>query len=159
MTETDEVREIRFTPGFHECHTDPSKNYGIGCVRMTWTLKHGGWAMTWDVSTDWGMTDDAFRSACRDCTHPMHVNGYPSRGKPSGGAVDWHSPVPLFDDQEPTSNECKLVDGPCYLDSGFILADMVLATLRDEGDEAVWAELRRLLDERRAEVLEIAPTS
>lgn len=97
-TPDDELRVVRFKPAFHRCNRDPQKNYGIGSVTMLWVLKVGDWAMTWDVHTDWGMPDEAFKAANPDCIHPMHKSSYP-RHKASGGAVDWHSPIPRWDEQ------------------------------------------------------------
>lgn len=147
----DELRVVRFKPAFHRCHPEPSKNYGIGGVRMLWVLRVGDWAIDWDVSTDWGLPDEAFRAAAPDCTHRMHRNGYPSMGKASGGAVCWHSPVPMWEDGSPTAEHCPIIGRACYTDNGFLLADEVFDMLRVEGDDAVWKYLRSLLDERRTE--------
>lgn len=153
-TPSDELRVVRFRPAFHRCDPNPSKDYGIGGVRMLWVLRVNDWAMTWDVSTDWGLPDEAFRAARPDCKHPSHRNGYPRmhRGA-SGGAVDWHSPVPLWEDSEqPSQLCCPITNAPCYLDTGFILGDDLFDLLREDGDEAVWMKLRELMEDRRSEV-------
>lgn len=146
--ENDELRAVRFTPAFHRC-TDPKGNYGIGDVHMMWMLRVDDWAMAWDVSTDWGLPDAEFRAAAPTCKHPMHRT-FPSRGG-SGGAVDWHSPVPQYEGHEKRSDSCELTGGPCYVDTGFLLGDELFRLLRIEGDDAVWARLRELLDTARRE--------
>lgn len=146
-----ENRQVLFTPAYHRCNPDPNVNYGIGSVRMMWVLKHDGWAMTWDVHTDWGMPDEAFKAAAPDCTHIMHRDGYPSCGA-SGGAVDWHAPVPMYEGQERSQDECVWLGGPCYTDSGFMLGSELFDLLRVEGDEAVWSRLRELMDQQRTSV-------
>lgn len=147
----DEERIIRFRPAFHRCHPEPSKNYGIGSVRMHWWLRLGDWAIGWDVNTGWEMPDKEFKAANPDCTHPLHQNGAPTHPV-SAGAVDFHSPVPRWEDQSLAQECCPITNAPCYLDSGFLIADDVLTILRTEGDEAVWAWMRSALDEMRSEV-------
>ena len=148
MSDTNETREIQFRPAFHRCSTDPGKNYGIGSVLMTWVLKRDGWAMTWDAHTGWGLPDAAFKAASPGCTHGMHVRGYPNGGA-TGGAVDWHAPAPLYEGQERSQDACCWIDGPCWMDSGFILGDTLFDLLRTDGGDAVWVRLGELLDERR----------
>lgn len=153
----DELRVVRFKPAFHRCHPDPRKNYGIGSVTMLWVLRVGDWAMTWDVHTGWALPAEAFVAAAPDCTHHMHQGSAPSH-KVSGGAVDWHSPVPMYDDHEPARDCCPITGAACYTDVGFILGSVLLDLLRTDGDEAVWKRLRELLDERRAELAEEVPS-
>lgn len=145
---TTETREVKFRPAFHRCDPSPSKNYGIGSVLMTWILRRDGWAMTWEVMTDWGLPDDEFKAANPTCTHHMHQDGYP-RYKPMGGAVDWHAPVPMYEDQEPAQSECCWIDGPCYMDSGFTIGGDLFTLLCTDGGDAVWARLGELLDGHR----------
>lgn len=149
-TPADELRVIRFKPAFHRCSPNPRTNYGIGSVTMLWVLKVDDWAMTWDVHTDWGLPDEAFKTANPDCTHPMHQTGYPRVGA-TGGAVDWHSPVPRWDDQAQAQETCPITGTACYLDSGFMLGSDLFDLLCAEGDEAVWKRLRALLDDARGE--------
>lgn len=153
-----EQRTVRFKPAFHRCHTNPSKDYGISGVTMLWVLRVDDWAITWDVFTDWGLPDEAFKAACPDCTHPSHRNGYPLGGA-SGGTVEWHAPVPLYEDHDPRSDRCPLIDRDrCYGDVGYTLGSEVFDVLRTEGDEATWRKLRDLLDDRRSDAAKIAPT-
>lgn len=147
-----EDRQVIFTPAFHKCSDEPGKNYGIGSVKMLWVLRHEGWAMTWDVFTDWGLPDAAFKDAAPSCRHPSHAKGYPNH-KGHGGAVDWHSPVPTYEGQDLAQSRCVWLDGPCYLDTGFCLGDDLFELLCKEGGEAVWAYLRVLLDQSRADVV------
>ena len=153
--ESDEQRAIRFTPAFHRC-TDPKGNFGIGSVRMMWMLRIGDSAVGWDVHTGWDLPDEAFVAASPGCTHAMHQGGAPNH-RATAGAVDFHMPGPRWEGHEPTPATCEFIEGPCYIDTGFLLGDDVFDVLRTEGDEAAWAMLRRLLLETRAEVLQVAP--
>ena len=148
----DEQRIVRFRPAFHRCHPDPSQNYGIGSVSMLWVLRVGDWAIAWDVHTGWELPDEAFVAAVPDCNHPMHQGSAPGH-KVSGGAVEWHSPVPLWEDHEPRADKCPITGAACYGDVGFLLGSELLDLLRTDGDDAVWKRLRSLLDERQPEVL------
>lgn len=143
----DEQRIIRFQPGYHRC----DQRSGIGSVTMMWVLRVGDWAMTWDTHTDWGLPDRAFKAASPDCVHPAHQRGYPNGGA-TGGAVDWHSPVPLWEDHEQARECCPITGTACYINSGFILGDELFDLLRTEGDAAVWKRLRELLDTEKREV-------
>lgn len=143
----EEQRTIRVRPGWHRCDPNPVKNYGIGGAEMVWILQVGDWAITWELLTDWGMPTEAFNAACPDCDHPRHQDGYP-RARPMGGAVQWHAPVPMFDGTELVLDECPITGAPCYRDIGYLIGDDLYARLTTEGDEAVWRQMRVLLDDR-----------
>lgn len=147
---SDEQRTIRFIKAFHRC-TDPKGNFGIGGVRMQWVLKVGDWAIAWDAFIDQGLSSEDFAAAAPGCTHPSHKDGHPTTGRPaiSGGAVDWHSPVPMYEGHLMSQEACQFNGTACFMDSGFILADDIVDVLAREGDEGVWRELRRLLDKAR----------
>lgn len=135
-------REILFRPAFHKCHDQPSKDYGIGGVVMTWILRLDGKAIAWRLLTDWGLPDEAFKAANPGCSHPMHVNGYPSAGRATPGPIEWHRPPA---DASESSSPCELIGGPCYTrDPWYGGGDILFDLLRTEGGEAVWAKLREL---------------
>lgn len=149
---TDETRTIEVKPAFHRCAGNPRKNYGISDPHIVWTLHVGADAITWHLFTGWGMPEEAFHDACPDCTHPRHRGEMPS-GEPTGGAVDWHMSTPVLDDHCRVEH-CYVLDGPCYGDVGYLIGDVLFDLLRVEGSDAVWAKLRELLVNYRAEVAE-----
>lgn len=156
---SDETHTISFRPAFHRCSNERGKDYGVGEPRIIWTLRIGGDAITWDVSTGWGMPAEAFRAACRDCESPRHRNGWPfvqrrDGGTASGGVVDWHYSRPINGDENFGwhYDQCAVLDGPCWADAGYLLGDELFDLLRVEGDEAVWVKLRELLLTTHAEV-------
>lgn len=145
------TRTVRFYPASHRCHTDPKQDYGISDPRIVWTLHEGAEAITWTLHTGWGMPREAFHEACPDCTRPKHRGDWPAT-KPEGGAVDWHFPQPVLGPDHYRVEHCKVLDGPCYGDVGYLIGDEVFDILRTQGDEAVWAKLHDLLVGYRAEV-------
>lgn len=138
-------RSITWRPAFHRCHPDPSKNYGIGDLRMTWTLNGGdGYAVSWDVNTGITLPPDEFKAQCPACPHPMHQDGAPSANF-GHGVVDLHSPVPRWEGHEQTVEACVVTGQRCYGDVGYSLADEGVRLLPTEGEEAVWEWLEGLL--------------
>lgn len=147
----DEERVIRFFPAFHRC-TDPKGNFGIGAVKMLWILRVGDSAMTWDTFTGWGLPDEAFHAAAPGCEHPRHQESWPS-SDPNGGAVDWHTPFPQYEDHELAQESCPVTGTRCYLGTGYLLGSELFDLLCVEGDDAVWRRLRSLLDETIREAM------
>lgn len=152
----DEERAIRFAPAFHRCR-DERGNFGIGGVRMMWMLRVGGYGIGWDVHTGWLLPKEEFMAAANGCDHPMHRDG-PPRSEATGGAVDFHMPQPMWEGHEPTSHECQFTGGVCYSDVGFLLGNHMFDLLRTKGDDAVWSELRALIQERIDADAKIAPS-
>lgn len=143
-----ERREMSVRPAFHRCDPDPSKDYGIHCAELTFTLHVDDDAISWAVFTGWGLPDDAFQAAVPDCGR--HPHGWPNI-EPVGGAVDWHMSTPSFDNHD-RIDHCVVLDGPCYPDVGYLVGSDLFDLLRTDGDEAVWLKMRDLLADYRAEV-------
>lgn len=145
----DEDRLVRFTPGWHRCDPDPAKSYGINNLSILWIVRSGGWAITWEVFTDWGLPKDVFKAQAPDCDHRMHQDGPPPI-KPMGGMVAWLSPDPFWPGQEPGHQQCPIIGTSCYQVTGGLVGFNLFELLRTDGDLPVWARLRELLDDRRA---------
>jgi hypothetical protein len=78
--------------------------------------------------------------------HLPHVRDeFKARGwdsEPLPADVGYHSPVPMYEDQEPITKECEYLDGkPCYYDGSGLRADEVFDILATEGSDGVWREL------------------
>jgi hypothetical protein len=66
--------------------------------------------------------------------------GYDS--KPMAADLGYHSPVPFYEDQTPTTESCGYLGGkPCYYDGSGLQAEPVFERLLREGDAGVWAAL------------------
>ena len=61
---------------------------------------------------------------------------------PQPADLGYHSPVPMYKDQTPTSDSCEYLDGkPCYYDGSGLNAKPVYDILLKEGSEGVWKYL------------------
>jgi hypothetical protein len=60
---------------------------------------------------------------------------------PFASDIGYHSPVPMYEGQDPMSEKCTLLDGTCYYDGSTLNAGPILELLIAEGTEALWAKL------------------
>lgn len=141
-------REIIFTPAFDRRHENPSKNYGIHGVDMRWILKGEEGAVQFDVYTNWHlphvveeMDEKILNNRSLDridlkiTYHPMPEY------------IGYHSPKPLYEGQEPMSQECEYVNGECYYGGSRLHAKKVFEIFVKEGGEAVWKYLEEYYQE------------
>lgn len=123
------TREVSFRPAFDRRDAEPSKNYGIGSVRITFVLKGELGAVQWMIGTDW---DVPSARATRSY--------YPDQGKVTGWDLGYHSPRPLYDGQSPMG-ECDVLEGQCFYDGSSLNADLLVENFIAQGDAYVWAAL------------------
>lgn len=117
--------------GSKHCYPGSGGSHGRGSVRMYLVLLGPAGAVNLTISTDWDI----------DATPKQ----YQSRGAHTAG-LHYHSPIPLRDDQ--TSFPCEyLPEGRCYGDGGYGIADEPWRILREEGEDAFWAEMMRWYEE------------
>jgi hypothetical protein len=143
MKEFPEGRSVHFRAAFDKRHPEPSKNHGIHGVEITFMLKRGQYAVDWTVFTNWQLphvTEETLEK------HADDVYRLRLFTQPSGAGVSFHSPVPTYEGQEAREG-CTITGGVCYSDVGFTLGDSLMPLLIEKGDDAVWAELDRLLAE------------
>lgn len=116
---------------------------GIGSLGLTFWLRGPSGAVAWELLTGCFLPETQTQWIDRSC-----LNG----NKPSAGAVDWYSPVPLFAGQEPRLDCLLLGPGvPCYGDSGYLIGDEAYAALVTGGEMALWLFLREKYDDKFAE--------
>jgi len=132
------VRIVEVSPAFDRRDPDPSKNYGIHGAEIKFILKGPAGAAQFVICTNWMLP------------HVQKEIG-PRKGwttycaVPMGADVGYHSPVPMYEDQEPIAEECPYLDGrPCYYDGSGLRAEELLERMIEEGDSAVWRELERV---------------
>lgn len=128
--------DIAFSPAFDERKV----GNGIGSLVLAFWLRGPGGAVKWKLhtgcylrrtQTEWL---DRFRG---------------SANKPTAGMVDWHSPVPMKENDEPRY-DCRLL-GPgnaCYGDGGYLLGDEAYEALVTGGEAALWLFLREMYRSR-----------
>ena len=129
-------RKIYFEPAYDKRNPDEAKNYGIHGLDIRFVLKGDKGAVQFVIYTNWQLPHvqkELARKATKDNLF-LYL--------PMPADVGWHSPVPIYQDQEPISEECEYLDGkPCYYDGSTFHAEKVFDILVAEGDEAVWKYL------------------
>jgi len=138
--------EITISRAYDKRHKENSKNYGIGCCRMFFSLKGDKGAVVFQVGTGWFLpkTVTEYKS-----NHIDLWNDYPTQWdlgyhsyKPMG---DYHKEVKDGKVVEcPSQDECSFLDGnPCFYDGTALGGDPILQRLLEEGSGAVWEELEK----------------
>jgi hypothetical protein len=126
-------RKISFIPAFDKRDPNPSKNYGIGAVRLLFTLKGPLGATQWLIGTDW------YCASARE-----HLRNFPDRQpamKPEGWDLGFHGRAPVYDGQSQTHDYCDLTDGPCFYDGSGLNADLLIEGFLTGGEDYVWRAL------------------
>ncbi len=127
---------VKFQPAFYKVHSDPKKNYGVGCVKCMMVLVGDKGAVSFVFGTGMHLpkTYDHWLSK------GVHTDPY----KPDymGYDVSYHSPVPMGEyHKKPSQKKCDWINKPCYCDGSAMYADEVMTILLEKGDEAVWKAL------------------
>ncbi len=123
-------RIVEFTPAFDKRHSDPDKDYGIGCSTLRMVLKGPSGATQFVLMTGWfpeaAIEEQKGTPAYEVLTRPIPEN------------LGYHSPVPMHRGQ-PKTDSCDLLEqGYCYYDGSALGAEKVFKALLEEGDEGVW---------------------
>lgn len=139
MSKSDNIKEVCFAAGFDKRDADPSKNYGVSGVRITFYYGNpvDGFVQ-FVILTDW------YPTCMKDETKGMQqrLAGI----YPMAADVGYHSPKPFYDDH--SQFECHLLEqGHCYYDGSGLHAEEVMKKLRDEGSDAVWRHLEKYWDD------------
>ena len=136
-------RGIRFSPAFRDevgiASGKSSDNYGQGSVGFEAYLKGPHGAVQFKMGTDWTISDCEFH-------YPRKAHNF----GPSAHDLGYHSPLPMYDGQEPISDECEFLadGGACYYDGSGLNAQKVMARFFREGLPGVWWELEDYYRER-----------
>lgn len=114
------------TSAFEARDPDPSKDYGIGAVRMSFYVRGPLGCIVWDLSTGWYLPDVAKRIGPQE---------------PSPGAIEFHGAQPSYEGQE-SREDCLLVPGGhCFWDVGYIIGEEPYEALVREGDQGLYRVL------------------
>jgi hypothetical protein len=142
-------REIRFTPAFDKRSDDPSKNYGIGTVKVYFYLKGEKGTIQFVFLTDWYLP--YVKQELRHTGRMQRVFA----DYPMASDLCYHSPTPMYDGQDPITDDCELTGGVCYYDGTALGAEPVMDLLVSEGSEAVWKRLEEEYEMRFGDKNEI----
>jgi len=131
-------KRIEFSPAFDKRDADPSKNYGIHGVSMTWLLITDRGACQFVVYTGWHLPHVQAELSRKRGDNP---HTYIQRvDAPMPADIGYHSPTPQYEDQP--EMECHLLEGgKCYYDGSGLQAQDFYDTLVLEGHEAVWKKM------------------
>ena len=137
-------RIIEFTPAYNRRDPDPSKDYGIGGVKLRFLLKGNRGAVQFCLLTNWMLPEVQKerdeRIPDRELPYWLH--------KPLPTDLGYHSLIARYDDQKVIDPHCPYLDGkPCYYDRSAFGADRIFEVLLREGDKGVWRELEKYYSE------------
>lgn len=126
---------VEFCPAFD----GPTKSEGIGDLKLTFWLRGPKGAVAWELLTG------CFLPSTQKT---LKASFFLNPNTPTPGAVDWHSPVSLFDGQ-PSHLDCRLLGPgtPCYADAGHLLGNQAYEALVTGGEMALWLFLREKYDD------------
>ena len=122
-----------------------AEGYGIHCAQMRFVLKGPLGAVQFLLFTQWQLPHVAKETYERTVAKALAGEdiGVDLRCfyAPMPADRGYHSPVPLYEGQQPQP-DCPYLDGkPCYYDGSGLQAEGVFEALVREGTEGVWKEL------------------
>jgi len=128
-------RRLLTRAAFDQRDPDPNRDYGISGAYFVFCLIGKDRAITWEL--------------CSDCFLPetkkrLRDEGHPWMG-PTAGPVDFHYREPQYEGMR-SSDDCTLLDGTCYGNTGFLLGDDVYRAFAYGGIDGVFGKLRELLE-------------
>lgn len=136
-------RRVTFSPSFDRRDPNPSKNYGIGAIRIWFYLIGPKGAVQWQIGTTWYVP--SAQEHLRAVRGPMLNTREESLGgtvyQPQAWDLGYHAREPQYEGQAPISHECEVIGGTCYYDGSSLNAERLIVPFLEGGDEAVWREL------------------
>jgi hypothetical protein len=126
--------KVFFSPAFDKRDPNPSKNYGIGSVRIHFFVKGEKGGIEWTVSTGMFLKK----------THAEWLINFPKseEGDGIGHEIAYHAKKKQHEGQEKHNGDCTLTDLPyCYNDAGFCAGGELYEKFVEQGEEIVWKTL------------------
>lgn len=142
-------RIVKFYPAYDKRDKNPSKNYGISGVKMGMYLKGKLGTIQFVVSTHWHLPHVQNELVKKNVGDAL---GLKCSFIPSPTDLGYHSPKPLYEGQEPITENCEWTGGICYYDGSGLRADDVFKILVEKGDEDVWKFLEQEYIDRFGEL-------
>jgi len=134
-------RIVEFDPAYDKRNSEPGKNYGIHSVTLRFLLKGELGAVQFVIHTGWQLPHVTKEQDEKALTMPLDAGWLNVLFHPMAADLGYHSPSPMYDDQEPLSQECPVLGGVCYYDGSTLNAEPVFEILLKEGGEGVWSRL------------------
>ena len=131
---------VSFSPAFDRRDPVPSKNYGIGGVRIHFKLRGPKGGVTWTISTPMYLPHVA---------EELEAKKRPSTlSSGMGYEIAYHTLTPQFEGQTKWEGDCEMTQqGFCYNDAGYIAGWDLFKRFLAEGESAVWDTLQEWYDE------------
>lgn len=130
-------RIVEWNPAYDKRNNDPGYNYGIHGMTLRFVLKGEKGVAQFVIYTGWHLKHvqeeldrkPVHRDYPHLSCHPMPVD------------LGYHSPVQMYEGQEPLKN-CKYMNGKdCYYDGSSLNADALYWKFVEEGEDIVWKKL------------------
>lgn len=116
----------------------PNTKYGIHGVELTFIVKGDKGAVQLKFGTDWYLKSVQDRQGARMLSSP-----YGNLLQPHGYDIGYHSKVPMYDGQEPLTEECPVIGGRCFYDGSSLNADEWIEPFMAGGTEWLWPKLEQ----------------
>lgn len=126
-------RAVVFQPGYNG-----DRNYGVHGMEITWYLRGPKGCVYITVSVSSWIPGQLGPG------HGLAPAGYPSRAPeqhPHGFGMRSCTPVPQYEGQSPSQDDCPLIGAPCYADTWFGGADEPAREFTEHGESVMWAAL------------------
>jgi hypothetical protein len=126
---------IQFTPGYNCTETGPL-GHGVHGMEICWYLRGPAGVVWLRVFTKWTPGE----------LHPGHglppgLRMEPGDRLPDAAGSGYHARWPQYEDDEPSPDNCPLLDGPCYKGISYTGADEAVERFVAEGEQVIWDAL------------------
>ena len=133
-------RILTLTAPFDKRDPDPSKNYGIHGIDIRFELVKNHRAVQFVMMTPihlpevWEELKSNIKEKIRNGEHAYIP-------QLMGADVGYHSPEPIYEGQEPLTEDCTLTGGICYYDGSGLRAEEWKDIWLREGTDKIWEML------------------
>lgn len=124
------TKDVKFSPSRDWIKKEPSRNYGISTMRITFVLKGPLGAVQWMIGTEYAI--EPIRKRISDPDEPR---------KPTGYDLGYHSPKPMYEGQTSQAN-CDILGCACFYDGSGLNADLLIEGFLARGSDWIWGQLR-----------------
>lgn len=133
---------VIFQPGFRCVATGPN-SHGIHGMEVRFLLRGPKGATQFLFYTDWipGLKEEMRHQR-------RHGGGtpWPAHLWPNGVDVGYHAHQPQYDQHPLMSEDCPILEGPCYYDGSGLAGSDLMYEFINGGELAVWPVLRDWYD-------------
>jgi hypothetical protein len=136
------THQIVFSPAWDKRDPNPSKNYGVHGVHITFTIRKDGEGLTFSIGTNWHLPHVQLETDNRpsDSRFPFLFH------KPLAFGVDIHLKTKP-NEYSPHREHCEVTGGECWSKGSALLGEEFLQTLIEKGDEALFRRMELQFEE------------